>query len=75
MLYIVCIIGIGIILLLMMTYSKLNRVDCRNENVGEDISTLIVDREELKKYAREISTVPSAVQRRKLQEAINKEFG
>ena len=37
MLYVVCIIGIGIILLLMMTYSKLNKVDCENENVGEDI--------------------------------------
>ncbi|ADK16855.1 N,N'-diacetylchitobiose phosphorylase [Clostridium ljungdahlii DSM 13528] len=79
MLYIVCIIGIGIILLLMMTYSKLNRVDCRNENVGEDISTLIVDREELKKYAREISTVPSAVQRRsckkQLIKSLDKSYG
>ncbi len=79
MLYVVCIIGIGIILLLMIIYGKLDRFNGVNESSREDISTLIVDREELKKYAREISLVPSAVQRKsckkQLMKSLDRSYG
>ncbi|MEY7999829.1 glucoamylase family protein [Clostridium sp. Mt-5] len=72
------IIGMAVIILLVIIYKNLDK--CRNvsDNVGDDISSFNVSREELKKHARKISIVPAADRKgsckKKLMRSLDKEY-
>ena len=78
MLYMLYIVGIAIIILLAVIYKNSNKCSDVDENMVDDIPVLNLGREELKKYAREISIIPAQVKKRsckkKLIDSLDKNY-
>lgn len=72
------IIGIAIIILLVIIYKNLKKCSDVDEDMINDIPTLNLGKEELKKYAREISIIPAHTSKKsckkKLIDSLDKNY-